>query len=347
MIRIERHFIERVRAAATPTDLHDLVQRAIQLEHSTIPPYLTAMFSLAAGKNERIAHLIRSIVVEEMLHMCIASNILIAIGGRPAINRPDFIPVYPGPLPMSIGGKDFTVGIRAFSKELVAQVFMKIEEPEHPIPVQEAQRAAAAPTYGTIGEFYAALKDKLRELVETSGTDVFVVGPDQQVLSWFPGAQLFPIVDLATAEAGIDLIVEQGEGTATDPFDAPDEPAHYYRFGEIVHGREIVATETGYAWAGAPVPFDATGVFPLKPDCKIADFAPGTQAHERILAFATGYSSLLNVLHTAFNGRPDAINDAMGVMYNLKVTATQLMTTPVGDGSGLTVGPSFEYVRAS
>ncbi len=80
MIRIERHFIERVRAAAAPTDLHDLLQRAIQLEHSTIPPYLTAMFSLAEGKNRRIAELIRSIVVEEMLHMCIASNILIAIG---------------------------------------------------------------------------------------------------------------------------------------------------------------------------------------------------------------------------------------------------------------------------
>ena len=33
-------------------------------------------------------------------------------------------------------------------------------------------------------------------------------------------------------------------------------------------------------------------------------------------------------------------------MYELKMIAVSLMQTPAGDGSGMTAGPSFEYVGA-
>jgi hypothetical protein len=33
-------------------------------------------------------------------------------------------------------------------------------------------------------------------------------------------------------------------------------------------------------------------------------------------------------------------------MYELKMIAVSLMQTPVGDGSGKTAGPSFEYIDA-
>jgi hypothetical protein len=45
---------QAVGAARTATDLHDLVQAAIRLEFSTIPPYLTAMLSLRPGANREI-----------------------------------------------------------------------------------------------------------------------------------------------------------------------------------------------------------------------------------------------------------------------------------------------------
>ena len=112
MIRIDRKFIEGLEAAASPAELHYYLQKAVELEHSTIPPYLTAMFSLKPGTNRRIGELIRSVVNEEMLHMTIAANILIATGGSPQINAPDFVPKYPGPLPMNVG--DLRVGIEAF-----------------------------------------------------------------------------------------------------------------------------------------------------------------------------------------------------------------------------------------
>ena len=80
-----------------------------------------------------LADLIRTIVIEEMQHMTIVSNLLIAIGGHPKINEKGFIPEYPGPLPMNIG--DLRVGIEAFSIPLVKNVFKAIEEPDQNVPV--------------------------------------------------------------------------------------------------------------------------------------------------------------------------------------------------------------------
>lgn len=342
MIRLDRRVVQAVHAARKPEDLYPWLQNAIELEHSTIPPYLTALFSLKPGSNIEIARLIRSIVQEEMLHMTIVGNILIAIGGHPAINVDGFIPKYPGPLPMSIGGHGFEVGIEAFSKTLVENVFMKIEEPEHPIPVKTLELAIAVPDFATIGQFYTALKDKIAEF----GNSIFKVGADRQVLDWFDSARLFPISNCGSAAKGIDIIVDEGEGTKTDPFQSPGDPAHYYKFGEIVHGRKIVKTADGFAYAGDVIPFDAAGVFPMKPNPKIGDFALGTQARGRVEEFSTAYSSLLNALHAAFNGEPSRINVAIGLMYELKMIAVSLMQTPAGDGSTMTAGPSFEYVGA-
>jgi hypothetical protein len=145
MIRIDPKFIEGVKSATCATDLHYYLQKAVELEHSTIPPYLTAMFSLKPGVNRKIGELIRTVVVEEMLHMTIAANILIATGGGPQINTADFVPDYPGPLPMNIG--DLKVGIEAFSIQLVENIFMAIEEPEDPIHVKSAQKEE----FATIG----------------------------------------------------------------------------------------------------------------------------------------------------------------------------------------------------
>lgn len=340
MIKLQRSIIRGIQAAKDRSDLYFYLQKAVELEHSTIPPYLTALFSLMPGYNDEIRQLIHSIVVQEMLHMTIAGNILIAIGGHPQINTADFIPQYPGPLPMSIGGKDFTVGIEAFSKPLVLNTFMVIEEPEHPIPVKTLALAAAEPEFATIGEFYDAVKKKIMDF----GDSIFTVGPDQQVLSWFPPGRLFPIVDRTSAIRGIDIIVVEGEGTSSDPFQTPGDPAHYYKFGEIYHGRKIIRTPTGFAWGGDPIPFDPNGVYPMKPNPKLSDYEPGSLAYTRSLEFSFAYSNLLNALHTAFNGTPDNINVAIGLMYELKMLAVSLMQTEADDGTNMTAGPSYVYV---
>jgi ferritin-like protein len=340
MIKLQPGIISGIRAATSPEELGVYLQNAVELEHSTIPPYLTAMFSLRPGTNTQIARNIREIVIEEMLHMTIAANILIAIGGSPSINQPYFVPKYPGPLPMNIG--DLKVGIEAFSIDLVKRTFMDIEEPEHPVPVEE-KAALEAPEFATIGAFYDAIKEQIKTL----GPSIFVKtsAPPQVVNStWFSPDRLFAITDVETAWRAIDLIKLEGEGTSLSPFEAPGDPAHYYRFGEIAAGRRLVVTPTGFAYGGEPLLFDPAGVWPLRPNCKIDDFPPNTQARTRIDAFAYNYSALLNALHNSFNGDPAQLDAAIGLMYDLRTSAVALMETDTGDGSGQTVGPSFEYV---
>ena len=343
MLKVRRELIAGVEQATRKEDLYQYLQNAIELEHATIPPYLTAMFSLKPGTNEEIRKLIRSIVIEERLHLTISANILVAIGGSPRINTPEFIPKYPGPLPMGIGGQDFIVGIAPFSLQLVHDVFMTIEEPEDPIHVEAKLLASAAlEDYGTIGEFYRAIQQKIIEL----GDGIFMPGSEtRQVQEWFGYTHLFPITNVAGAVQAIELVVTEGEGTSSDPFQSPGDPAHYYKFGEIYHGRKIIKTKTGYAYGGDPVPFDASGVYPMKPNAKIEDYPEGTQARVRVAQYAYSYSSLLNALHESFNGNPDNIQVAMGLMYELRIEAVSLMSTQIGDSTGLTAGPSYQYVN--
>ena len=92
MLKIEPAILEQVRSATKASDLYTHLQGAIELEHSTIPPYLTALYSIKKGSNREAAAIIRSVVMEEMLHMTIAANTLNAIGGAPEINTSGFIP---------------------------------------------------------------------------------------------------------------------------------------------------------------------------------------------------------------------------------------------------------------
>ena len=340
MIKIDRQIIHEIHGAADRADLARYLQRAIELEHATIPPYLTAMYSLIPGTNDEIAALIRSVVIEEMSHMTIAANILVAIGGQPRINHPAFIPAYPGPLPMGIG-EGLIVPIKAFSLDLVRDVFMKIEEPENPIPIPTFGATAVEPDYATIGEFYTAIRDKIDAL----GDSIFTVGPERQVLSWFGADVLWPIVDARSADQALAVVETQGEGTHADPFESGDVPAHYYRFGEIAHGRKLIRTTDGYAYGGDLVPFDPAGVYPMIDNPCPADYPAGSHLAQLSETFSFGYSNLLNVLHRGFNGAPRAIDSAIGLMYQLRLTAQTLMATPVGQGTR-TAGPVFRYVTS-
>src|SRR5262249_20706455 len=154
------------------------------------------------------------------------------------------------------------------------------------------------------------------------GDGIFVntTAPPQVVSTrWFPDQKLFVITDVESACRAIDLIKIEGEGTTASPFEQPGDPAHFYKFGEIVAGREIQQTPTGFAYSGEPILFEPSGVWPLKPNCKIADFPVGTQARARIEQFAFAYSSLLNALHETFGGDPSKLDTAIGMMYDLRV----------------------------
>ncbi len=346
MIKLDKKYIEAVENAGSLEDLFPLLQNAIKLEHATIPTYLSAMMSIKPGTNESIAAIFQSIVVEEMLHLSIACNILNAIGGAPEINVPGFIPTYPGPLPMGID-HDLTVQLVPLSLSAVHDIYMAIEEPEDPIifPIKiSAFLEATEATYATIGLFYRAVQAQLLLLAP----DKLPGDPARQMTQLFPPDQLFPILTRQDAINAINIIVEQGEGTTKKPTDQQGELAHYYRFAEVFNGKQLVPDKSepkGYSYSGAPIVLDTAGVFNMKPNTKMADLAAGSEAWNAASEFNQAYSRLLNVLHATFNGKPNLIASTLGMMYDIKLYGEKLAAMPFPGKAGVTVGPPFEFVQ--
>jgi hypothetical protein len=323
--------------------LQSALQKAIELEHATIPPYLTAYYTLhgtsAGGAEAR--QILHSIVIEEMLHMQLACNILNAIGGAPVINDPCFIPKYPGPLPMGIGGADgLVVGIKRYSKATVQDTFMEIEEPENPIhiPVKKAALEAIAPSFETIGQFYTAIGNEIVRLNNES--NIFTGDPGRQVGT-------MTVKDVDSALAAISTIVTQGEGTPTSPFDSPTEYAHYYRFEELFMGMRIVvdsSSRTGYSFDPNQkiVVDDTADVTQMADNPRTVDMSSNWRAGQLADECDAIYTKLLNALHIGFNGKPDwiAVN-AVSVMFEFKNCIEELLQQQLA--GGLYAGPRFLY----
>jgi hypothetical protein len=97
------------------------------------------------------AALVRSVVIEEMLHAALVSNLLNAIGGKPSL-APELVPQYPGYIPHHAAGGPF-IQLQALSPTLAETVFMAIEQPgPSPHAPPEGHR------FRTIGQFYKAIE---------------------------------------------------------------------------------------------------------------------------------------------------------------------------------------------
>src|SRR6266478_7380938 len=135
--------------------LREHLQWAIELEHSTIPPYLCALYSIEPGKNLEAVEVISSVVVEEMLHLTLAANLLNAVGGRPRLAIPKMMRGYPRPLPH--GDRSFEIFLLRFCPEAI-ETFLKVEQPSLTGAPPESDN------YETIGQFYDAIRQGFRNL---------------------------------------------------------------------------------------------------------------------------------------------------------------------------------------
>ncbi|MEH2084276.1 MAG: ferritin-like domain-containing protein [Nostoc sp.] len=68
--------------------LKDLLQQAAQVELSTIPIYLYAMYSIKPGSpssdslyKDKAYNLLRSVAIKKMLHLSLVCNLIQSIGG--------------------------------------------------------------------------------------------------------------------------------------------------------------------------------------------------------------------------------------------------------------------------
>jgi hypothetical protein len=324
----------------TITDLHDALQKAVQLEFATLPPYLYAMFSLRKGTNAAAHDRFSSIVREEMIHMTLACNIINAIGGRPMIADTSTVPTYPGPLPFDIGdehGEKFVIELLPFGSAAVQQA-MHIEEPEDPLIFE---LAAVTPSFQTIGQFYQALDAALSRLDQSAWAD-----PQRNQLTDHPffAGQLFPVTDYTSASKAISNIVSEGEGNKKSPVNFEGELAHYYRFEEIYRD-QVLQKDTsrveGFSW-GASLGIDWDAVHPAIPNPGEHDFAGDPEAQAAQDACDRAFTVMVQELDHAVNGAPARLGNAVRAMFDLRMAAVAALATPL-KGSTRVAGPAFAY----
>jgi hypothetical protein len=323
-------------------DLTMALQRAAELEHATIPPYLCALYSIKPGYNVEIAELLRSVVMEEMLHLALVGNLLISLGSGPNIDTPGFTPIYPGPLPGGLVA-GLTVHLRPFSIEYVRDTFMAIERG----PVElERLRHHYVPGHGevstpfTIAWFYDEIERSLTDLHKRG--EITFGHADRQVTNWPSSGMLAPITSHSEACAALATIRRQGEGrSATRPGDGDGDIGHYFRFAEIVAGHRLTVDSDGYRFDGEPIPFDPAGVHPMATDPDLAMLPSDSFAATLGAEFHDNYRGMLRAMHRAFNGEPDRFRAATSLMHALGLTGRHLMEVPHPHHPSHTVGLTF------
>jgi hypothetical protein len=324
-------------STSPPNDLawiKQKLQTAIELECSTLPIYLSAMFSLKVQSNTAYTA-IRSVAMEEMVHMAIAANILSAIGGSPQISGIRFqFPVTGLP-----GGvePDLTVGLARLSDEQLRN-FLRIETPE--FLLRQAERGEAYPTI-------SALYDQIRQAIVDNGDAIRAAmvagGPANQVddnigfhaIKRPAGSD--PLLQLLD---GIDEILEQGEGAKAGSMftgkGSEDEACHYNRFAEpLFRGsyvdpvpvEKMTLRNQANFYKGRTVPFPEvvnTLAVPKDGYAKILALDPDREAVTGdLVAFDEAFSSILAALHAVWNGSQAAswktLGGAVHSMVDLRV----------------------------
>ncbi|XP_035658214.1 uncharacterized protein LOC118403580 isoform X2 [Branchiostoma floridae] len=263
-------------------DLKKALQTALELELATIPPYLTAMFSIKDGHNDEIVTIIKNVVIDEMKHLTLVANLLNAIGGEPVLNKSSVVLSYPSPLP---GGAnpELTVALARCSKNQIRSVFQAIERPDCEKEFSNIYRSLRKLSQNTLYYDDFAQNTEVQEILEscnkltkrpqtigamyiheilcplatltkkTSG-GIFKKGDPKKQISeenWLREHPPFKVNDFNSAMRAIATIVMEGEGAdPCNPLDEFGQPSHYFKFAEILYGKRLVRMNDPQALLG-------------------------------------------------------------------------------------------------
>jgi hypothetical protein len=249
-------------AEVTPENLGEAIQQAIEIEIATIPVYLYTYYSLNRSPNQnaisgalvqeltakgmpladankvaldlsaqimvyanKAGATIMSVVMEEMLHMALSSNLKQALMGEPPTLNGRSPSVYPACLPGH--EPEFPINLAPFSLDQL-MTFLKIESPQ---PLPDTTRGLQAIPYKTIGQFYDMIKKcintndleyhpELPQLVPgrhyyaTNNIDTVYYDKEHKAryMDADDSGDLVYVTDRVSACQAIDQIVIQGEG---------------------------------------------------------------------------------------------------------------------------------------
>ena len=348
-----------------------LLTEAAELEHGIMCCYLFAALSMKRGVDEGITEeqlgfvrrwrrAILQISIEEMLHMCLACNLLTAVGGAPHLRRPN-LPVSPKAYPPS-----FKLELVPFCRQTLEN-FIFIERPEDlepgagegtssgspfPAPPKLSDIFSSAREYQSQGRLYHGIEDGLQYLSQKYGEDRLFLGPPKAQIggAYFNLPGLNPVTDLMSAEAALQAIIVQGEGARDFSKDS-----HHGRFLAIQEEYEQILKEDPSFVPARPVMSNPYSMLPsdIGTDGGVNLIEPPPSIDTSNL-FDGCYEILIQVLGRLF---------AHGEESEAQLTALAEITEglmvdvigPLGDAltrlpagpsnSGLTAGPSFRFSR--
>ncbi|WP_370937836.1 ferritin-like domain-containing protein [Amycolatopsis sp. cg13] len=340
--------------------LRELLDIALRVEFATIPPYLTAMYSIK-DKASSAYQFVRGVALEEMLHLNLAANLLNAVGGTPTLVTEagaahPFPPSYPAYLSEDAEDGGPYLQLMAASPELFRSTFMRIEQPAQPDAVAQEE------DFSTVGQLYSAILKKLEEYDRTPGRTYDVTRQSEQWNFGNSGGTVVLVKDLESAKKAVNEIVEQGEGAdmsgeLDDPKYRVREPwGQYEYYGPRADGTygPVLGTplEMSHYFKFKAI---ADGTVPLPPTYPmIANPAKAKYENPTAAAlsdlFDHAYSVLVDDLQKALRGDRDLFFTSVvpAMRVSLPSLAAELMQTPIAAESHTpddpTAGPAFRYL---
>lgn len=294
---------------------------------STVPLYLFGLYSIVDQDSE-CAKLIRSVVTEEMLHVVLVSNLLLAVGSEPRFDLPAILPEYPAPLKHH--RPPLTLDLAPVSVEVIRDTYMTIERPEDHGAHPEADE------YSTLGQFYHAIELAFHKL---SASDPIFERPQLNRQMAEPAfyapveydaddsGGLIGIDDLDSACGAIETMIHQGEGVSLDRWadESHQELTHFHKYKLLVEGA---------------IPLGAVHPCLVNPK---RDSLP-EQLHDTVDLFNASYRHLLLTMDELFSGTADQ-PALVGVLYHVMVRLLRPLGRFLAEhsiGDGVTAGPTFE-----
>lgn len=339
--------ISSIRDSRRP--LQEAAQLAIQIEFTTIPAYLTALYSISEPASTAY-QLLRSVVMEEMFHVNQAANLLVAIGGLPRFTGAA-VPTYPNYLPHANPDRTPYVGLYRASLDVFENVFAAIETPAPPHAPPQGS------CYDTIAQVYDAL---LLGLKAYNGAEP-LFDPNSEgrqrtdiYLGKFGGKPVV-VTDMVSAEWGVKEICQQGEGSVPEaqsyvPLERWGAYNHYGQRTDGTYG-PIVGTpyEMSHFKKFRTVALDTANfpaTYPIMSNPQREDF------HDKLAivaaeVFDIAYSNMLDALELSFRQPPHAdtkdpfFSVALPLMHQvMPALARTLMTTATRSDGDNAVGPN-------
>ena len=357
-----------------------LLSEAAELEHLLACSYLFAAYSLKTGLDEGLSETelqavrgwrrsIRTVALQEMLHLGLVSNMLTAIGGAPNFRRPNF------PQMARYYPPDIQLDLAPFNEQTI-QHFVYLERPEGAAvddgdAYTEASLAASAlevqavsstegdelgvvgqpQHYRSVGQLYLAIEYGFREMVALLGEEGLFIGPVRaqatQRQAHLRG--LIPVQDLASAVAAIELIIEQGEGLRAD-----NEGTHYWRFLQIEREYRRLKRIRPEFEPARPVLANPFSRLPTDtPQGNLLDDPLSVAVCD---LFNGTYELMIQLLMRFFahgeESDPELVvlmDTAIGLMGGVLAPLAQVLTRmPAGPRHpGLNAGPSFQFFRST